>query len=129
MRPTNLTAREKLLLSISLVLLITTGWLLWSHLTLKSQTEAARNQIAFFSEMASRSMAGQPAQAAECLYYVVTYYPSGTKQTRGSALDDLVEAQRKRAQLEIISVLRARTRDDLGQEPGPWIKKYGKPSN
>ena len=110
------------------VLFLLCIWFGWRYATYKSQTEAARDQIAFFSEMASRSMAGQPAQAAGCLYYVVTYYPSGTKQTSGSALDDLVEAQRKRAQLEIISVLRARTRDDLGQEPGPWIKKYGKPA-
>jgi hypothetical protein len=126
MRPLNLTSREKLLLSSGLVLFVATCCLLWSHLTLKSQTASARDQITYFTEMSNRSMAGTPAQAAECLAHVVNYYPSGTKQTRGSALDDLVERQRERAQLEIIAILRVRTRDDLGQKPEPWIQKYGK---
>lgn len=126
MRPLNLTPREKILLSFCLVIFVATCCLLWSHLTLKSQTEAVRDQITIFAEMSNRSLAGNPAQAAECLAYVVNYYPSGTKQTRGSALDDLVEGQRERAQQEIISILRTRTRDDLGQKPEPWIRKYGK---
>jgi len=127
MRALNLTPREKLLLAFCLAFFVSTCWLLWSYTTLRSQTESARDQIAYFSEMSNRSLAGNPAQAAECLAYVVNYYPSGTKQTRSSALDDLVERQRERAQQEIIAILRARTRDDLGQQPGPWIKKYGNP--
>jgi len=127
MRPHNLTPREKLLLSFCLALFTICLLLVWNNLTLKFQTESARDQIAHFTEMSNRSMAGNPAQAAECLAYVMNYYPSGTKQTRGSALDDLVERQRERAQQEIIAILRTRTRDDLGQKPEPWIKKYSKP--
>jgi hypothetical protein len=126
MRPLNFTPREKLLLSFCLILLFAMCWLFWSYATLKIQTKFAQEQIAIFTEMSNRSMAGTPAQAAECLAHVVNYYPSGTKQTRGSALDELVERQRERAQLEIIAILRVRTRDDLGQKPEPWIKKYGK---
>jgi hypothetical protein len=99
-----------------------------SRATLNSQIEAANDQIAYFSEISNRSLAGSPAQAAECLQIIVNHFPSGTKQTRGSALDSLVERQRERAQLEIIAILRARTRDDLGQKPEPWIKKYSKPT-
>ncbi|MCD6048903.1 MAG: hypothetical protein K0Q55_306 [Verrucomicrobia bacterium] len=126
MRPHNLTPREKLILSLCIVFFVSTCWLFWSYATLKIQTKFAQEQIAYFTEMSNRSLAGNPAQAAECLAYVVNYYPSGTKQTRGSALDDLVERQRERAQQEIIAILRARTRDDLGQKPEPWIKKYRK---
>ncbi len=110
----------------TVVLLLLCVLFAWQYFALKSQTESARDQIAIFTEMSNRSMAGNPAQAAECLAYVVNYYPSGTKQTHGSALDDLVERQRERAQQEIIAILRTRTRDDLGQKPEPWIKKYGK---
>ncbi len=126
MRVNNLNPREKLLLYACLALFAICLLLAWSNLTLKSQTESARDQIAYFTEMSNRSLAGNPAQAAECLAHIVNYYPSGTKQTRGSALDTLVEAQRERAQSEIIAILRARTRDDLGQKPEPWIKKYRK---
>ena len=126
MRPLKLTSREKLILALGLTFLFSTCWLFWSYATLKIQTKFAQEQIAIFTEMSNRSMAGNPAQAAECLAYVVNYYPSGTKQSRSSALDDLVERQRERAQQEIIAILRARTRDDLGQKPEPWIKKYGK---
>ncbi|MGV3756924.1 MAG: hypothetical protein ACO1QS_16205 [Verrucomicrobiota bacterium] len=128
MRPLNLTSREKLILALGLTFFFSTCWLFWSYATLKIQTKFAQEQIALFTEMSNRSMAGNPAQAAECLSYVVNYYPSGTKQTRGSALDALVEAQRERAQQEIIAMLRTRTRDNLGQKPEPWIKKYGKPA-
>lgn len=126
MQKPTVTRREKLILAVGAFFFVTTLWYGWLYSTLKIRTKFAEEQIRIFSEMSNRSMASTPADAAGCLDYVVNYYPSGSKQTRGSALDTLVEAQRKRAQLEIISVLRARTRDDLGQEPGPWIKKYGK---
>jgi hypothetical protein len=98
----------------------------WSNVTLKLQAKFAQEQIRVFDEMSNRALSANPAQAAECLNYVLTYYPSGTKQERGSALDQIVEQQRERAIQEIITMLRVRTRDDLGRAPESWIKKYGK---
>lgn len=78
------------------------------------------------NEMSNRALVDNPAQLADRLRTVITYYPSGTKQDKGSALDQIVEQQRDRAVQEIITMLRVRTRDDLGRAPEPWIKKYGR---
>ncbi|HEY1172087.1 MAG TPA: hypothetical protein VGH19_12005 [Verrucomicrobiae bacterium] len=121
------TRREKIFLTLCALLALISLLQLWNHFKLQDQIEAANDQIAYFSELSNRSLAGNATQAAECLRSIVTHFPSGTKQTHGSALDTLVEHQRERAQLEIIAILRVRTRDDLGQKPEPWIKKYGKP--
>lgn len=120
-----ITRREKILITSCVLLALLSIILLWCHLSLRNRIEAANDQIAYFSETSNRSLAGNATQAAECLRSIVTHFPSGTKQTHGSSLDDLVEKQRERAQLEVIAILRVRTRDDLGQKPEPWIKKYG----
>jgi hypothetical protein len=72
--------------------------------------------------MRERSHTGGPKDAAECLAYVVAYYPSGTKQETGSALDEIVEASRKETVLCIINELRRKTGEDYGDKPELWIK-------
>lgn len=116
----------KVLSIIAGVLLVVCLWLVWSYTGLKTRTEFAQEQIQIFNAASSRAMASTPAAAAASLHYLVNYYPSGTKQEAGSALDQIVEQQRQRAIQEIIAVLRVRTHDDLGPQPEPWIKKYGK---
>jgi hypothetical protein len=56
--------------------------------------------------------------------YVVGYYPSGSKQVAGSALDEIVESARKSSIRELINRLRISTGRDLGDDPSPWIKEY-----
>jgi len=74
--------------------------------------------------MRAQATQRDPKGAAECLEYVVGYYPSGTKQERGSRLDCIVERDRAHAIRAIIECLRSKTGEDLGTSPEAWIKKF-----
>jgi hypothetical protein len=50
----------------------------------------------------------------------------GSKQEFGSQLDRMVERERTLAVRDIISYLRTKTGQDLGENPEPWIQKYAK---
>ncbi len=126
MKPLSAQQQIKILGITSVVLFSLCVGLGWSNATLKTQAKSAREQIVMLNEMSNRALVDNPAQLADRLRAVMTYYPSGTKQDKGSALDQIVEQQRDRVVQEIITMLRVRTRDDLGRAPEPWIKKYGK---
>ena len=72
------------------------------------------------------ALRSDPAEAAGCLEYVVSYYPSGTKQEAGSRLDRMVERERALALRDILSYLRVKMGEDLGEAPEAWIQKYAK---
>lgn len=84
----------------------------------------AREQIRIFDDMRDKAIGASPEQAAGCLRYTQNYYPSGTKQISGSDLDAIVERERAETLRAIITQLRARTGEDLGDLPEPWIAKY-----
>ena len=86
----------------------------------------AEDQTHIFDEMRTKALASNPTEAAQCLEYVVHYYPSGTKQETASRLDRIVERSRARAIADIIAHLRSRTPSDLGPTPEPWIQQYAK---
>ncbi len=95
------------------------GW--WQHLRLSIRVAFADEQTEIFDTMRSQALAGDATEAARCLQYVVSYYPSGTKQVPASRLDRIVERSRARATADIIAHLRATTATDLGVMPEPWI--------
>lgn len=107
-------------------LLVMCGLLLWAHNNLKVCVAFADEQTRVFDKMRTESLQSAPADAVGCLQYVVNYYPSGTKQEAGSRLDRMVERGRARAVHDIIAYLRAKTGEDLGERPEPWLKKFGK---
>jgi hypothetical protein len=47
-----------------------------------------------------------------------------TKQKPGSPLDQICNLQRSNVVRDIIVYLRAKTGEDLGDRPEPWIQKY-----
>ena len=53
-------------------------------------------------------------------------FQTGSKQIQGSRLDSLVERERSNAVQIIISYLRTKTGEDLGNDPEKWIEKYAK---
>jgi hypothetical protein len=107
-------------------LLVLCGSLFWSYGWLKIQVAFASEQTQIFDEMRSKALQSNAASAAECLDYVVGYYPSGTKQETGSRLDRMVERKRAGAVRDIIAYLRAKSGEDLGEAPEAWIQKYAK---
>lgn len=96
-----------------------------NYILLSIQAEFARDQVATFSGMEKQARDGSARNAAEALQYVIDYYPSGTKQRAGSALDRIVEQARSRSVDEIVSILRAKTGRDFGNDPKVWLKETG----
>jgi hypothetical protein len=109
---------------VSLGLLVLSGGLFWNYGWLKIHVAFASEQTQIFDEMRTKALQSDPAGAAGCLEYVVNYYPSGTKQETGSRLDAMVERDRTQAIRDIVSHLRAKTGQDLGETPDAWIQKY-----
>lgn len=107
-------------------LLVLYGLLFWSYGWLKVQVAFASEQTQIFDEMRTRALQSDAAEAADCLQYVVGYYPSGSKQETGSRLDRMVERERTLAARDIVAYLRTKTGEDLGASPEAWIQKYAK---
>ena len=68
------------------------------------------------------ALASDASHAARTLYYVNA--GENTKQSPGSYLDRICSLQRTNVIRDIIAHLRAKTGEDLGDLPGPWIQKY-----
>lgn len=109
-------------LAAALLTVAAMAW--WLYLPLFLRVAFADEQTQIFEEMRSQALAGDATKAAQCLQYVVSYYPAGTKQQEASRLNRIVERSRARATAEIIAHLRAKTGSDLGPAPKPWIQQY-----
>jgi hypothetical protein len=108
--------------SLALLLALT----FWQYAWLQLRVAFAKEQTEIFHEMRAKALQSDATEAADCLQYVVTYYPSGSKQQTGSRLDTLVERERTWAIREIIADLQSKTHEDLGPNPEPWIKKHAR---
>ncbi len=97
------------------------GSCLIGHIITSVQIAFADEQTAIFDEM-RRQTEESSAVDVGYLEYTLSYYPSGTKQTRGSSLDRVVERARQCAVREIIGILRSRTLKDFGDDPTRWIE-------
>jgi hypothetical protein len=113
-----------LLVLLCTTLLIMGGCLFWNYGWLTIQVDLASEQTQIFEEMRIRALQSSAADAAGCLQYIITYYPSGSKQDAGSRLDRIVEREREQAAQEIIGYLKIKTGLDLGDEPTVWIEKF-----
>jgi hypothetical protein len=71
--------------------------------------------------MRVKAAQSDPSEAVPYLVYALSYYPSGSKQVKGSRLDRIVERARDNAVSAIIADLRKRTGQDFGDNPQRWI--------
>ncbi len=101
-------------------------YFVWSYAWLQVQVAFASEQTRVFEQMSVKAAANDEDVALASLEYVVSYYPSGTKQEKGSRLDLIVERERAFAVKEIIAHLRVKTGKDFGDSPEAWIQKYAK---
>jgi hypothetical protein len=108
--------------------LVGLGFSLIGHAITSVQIAFADEQTAIFEQM-RRQTVESAAVDVGYLEYTLSYYPSGTKQTKGSRLDRVVERARQGAMREIIAILRSRTGLDLGKEPQRWIEGLRAPGN
>ena len=125
----SITRYKRLTIALSVVcigMIALYSCLFWNYARLKIQVASASDQTKIFEQMRVKGIQSDPAGAAGCLEYVVSYYPSGTKQETGSRLDVIVERERVSAQQAIVAYLRTKTDKDLGERPEAWIQKYAK---
>jgi hypothetical protein len=124
MTPTSYRNPFLILCAVSLLLAGLLGKGFWDHAWLVMHVAMADEQIAIFDEMRTQAERSDPAKATDCLGYVVNYYPSGSKQDKGSRLDKIVESARAHAVAAIIADLRKRSGKDLGDDPQRWIDDF-----
>lgn len=124
MTPTSYRKPFLILCVVALLLAVLCGKCYWDRGWLAIHVALADEQIAIFDEMRTKAERSDPAEAAGCLGYVANYYPSGTKQTKGSRLDKIVESARAHAIAAIIADLRKRSGKDLGDDPNRWVEHF-----
>jgi len=85
----------------------------------------AKSDIECFSKHEEIArLSNNPAEIAHELRYIVTYYPSGTRNKKNSQIDKIVEAARMAYIRLCINKFRSITGNELGDDPQPWISKY-----
>jgi len=82
----------------------------------------ARNTFFQLQEHRDHALRSDVSEAAERLLWVSE--GTNTKQRAGSPLDRICTFQRTNVIHDIIIYLRAKTGEDLGDKPEPWIQKY-----
>lgn len=117
---------RKCVLGLSVLLaaasILAAYWLV-SNSLLRLRVSFAEEQTAIVEQMNTEARAGDPLAAVDYLEYTINYYPSGTKQSKGSKLDQIVERARRNAVQQIIADLRAKTGEDHG-DPQRWIEAF-----
>jgi hypothetical protein len=112
-------------LSVALLLMtVLAAYTAFRHSLLVVSVAMAEEQTSIFRSIRDRASHGSAERSAECLDYVVSYYPSGAKQTKGSPLARMVEEMRAEVITQIIHLLREKTGRDLGDGPEAWIEEY-----
>ena len=107
------------------------SWQYVRNVWMQIELSFADEQTEIFSEMtdkASESLRQEPPDvraAVGFLEYTHSYYPSGTKQKHGSALDRIVERSRSLAERRIIEMLRDATGKDVGADAEVWVREFG----
>ncbi len=100
-------------------------WTFGDSAVLRLRLAMAEGDTGIHAEMVKEArLTKDPKRAAECLRYLIWYYPSGSKQVTGSKLDRIVERCRTSSALAIIAHMRAITGKDLGDKPEPWIEQF-----
>lgn len=124
--PLHRKASKVVFAGIVIALIALLGAVYWQYSLLKLHVAFANGQTQIFSDMLNKALQSDVSGAAGCLRYVVSYYPSGTKQEHGSQLDNIVERDRADAIRDIIAFLRSKTHEDLGTNAEPWIRKHAR---
>jgi hypothetical protein len=114
--------RKRIIMIAAFVILgITVAWLLYRLGVSILESAFAEEQVRIFYTMRDQARSSSPREAVDDLEYVLNYYPSGTKQTRESRLDRLVESVRTNVCSEIMADLKGRTGQQINT-PAGWIE-------
>jgi hypothetical protein len=119
------TKRTNLWMWSALVLAVLCLSVTWKYSVLRLKVDFAWGQEKVFEGIKESALEStNPFKLTQFLHYVVDYYPSGERQTKGSALDQMVEVDRAQTIKTIIDRLRIVTGRDLGNSPEKWLLEY-----
>ena len=117
-KPTATFKQPFIVLSLFVVILVVLlGVCAWDCALLRIRISFADEQIRIFEEMRARASQSEPGAATGYLKYMLAYYPSGTKQLKGSQLDQIVEQSRQNAIARIVADVRFRTGSTITTDP------------
>ena len=105
-------------------LAVSSGFFLYRYQLLSIRVFWACQQSVEFHATRLHALRSDAATAAWRLKNLVVVYPSLIRKDTNSPLDKMVAGERAFAVRGIIEYLRARTGEDLGENPEPWIQKY-----
>jgi hypothetical protein len=115
---------KTLLIFTATLVLLFSCYTLYKYSILSLKVKFADDQTLIFDEARNQAIQGSPQEAIQSLKYVISYYPSGSKQEHESPLDHVVERARANTIKAIINHLKATTKLDLGDNPNAWIEHY-----
>ena len=110
-------------LTVVIVILLGVAW----HFDMKFQAELRHESdlwvtIRDFDRVRDHALQSEPEEAVQDLYFFSSIAPrEGT-----SPGENIFEAEKENAIREIITYLRAKTGENLGDDPNKWIDKYAK---
>jgi hypothetical protein len=92
---------------------------------MRSTREAVQASMTFFhlQELRDEALRSDVSLAAENLKWVAE---DRNRQKPALPLDRICSFQRSNVTHDIIAYLRAKTGEDLGRQPEPWVEKYGR---
>lgn len=94
------------------------------HFSLVLDVCFALEQVEVFHAVKEQIKSGNDnrKEIASQLNYIINYYPSGTKQEKGSRLDRIVESARKDVLEDLIIFLKGKLNEDYGSVPEKWVE-------
>jgi len=112
-----------LLAGLCIVALLAFAWRLALRSSIQRLDErGAWNAIADYGRCRDTALRSTPEEAAGQLYIIACLPPRRTNDL--NPLLRMIERERDRDIHDVIVYLRAKTRDDLGDDPAKWIEKY-----
>ena len=94
----------------------------FSYLSQKTEAMYAHATVAHLRSDRDWALRSDVQKAAIILGYVRE--GTNTKQRPGTPLDQMCSIERSNVIAEIVTYLRTKTGEDLGDRPEPWIEKY-----
>jgi hypothetical protein len=109
---------------VALLLLVAFGFVVLLMLGAQTETTYTRVAVSEYERLRLEAENGDISQAASALRDALAFWPS--KIPHESRAAGVVAALRNSTVREILTRMRSLSREDLGNDPEPWLKKYYK---
>ena len=89
--------------------------------SLRNDIRNAHNQVMYFDSLKRASAESDLQHTRSCLYQLaVLHNPTNFIRVRSSPMEFFLERERTRAVADVVTILRQRSPEDLGDDPSAW---------